>query len=61
LSAGGVQDTGNLAKVLSKTTTSFSIKKSELAGITKIGDYVCENLTGLIGIEFPDTLTTIGS
>lgn len=61
LSAGGVQDTGNLAKVLSKTTTPFSIKKSELAGITMIGEYVCENVTGLIGIEFPDTLITIGS
>lgn len=61
LSAGGVQDTGNLAKVLSKTSTPFSIKKSELAGITQIGDYVCEKLTGLVGIEFPNTLTTIGN
>lgn len=50
----------NLANVMSKTSTPFTISKNELEGITTIGNYVCENVTGLVGIEFPDSLRSIG-
>ena len=49
----------SLANVLSKTSTPFTISKDELEGITKIGNYVCQFLTGLVGIELPDSLERI--